>query len=142
MTHRGMEISRFNGIPTPDMNGIKGLTEPNEVLKVCVRAGPSARVSVSGVRGAGNGAERDGIAANIHIAQGVAGVERELARGKANRLFDQPAIKSYSLGIGFDLRSSRLQKAPRFGVQKIDANFFQNRQGGDMDGLKFVVTNC
>jgi hypothetical protein len=57
-------------------------------------------------------------------------------------LFDQPAIESDAFAIGFDLRSGRLQQASRFRVQEIDANFFENRQGGGVNGLEFVVTDC
>ena len=78
-----MEVDRLDGIARQEVDRVERLGQAQQVLVVDAVPDPPAAVEVGDIRRAADGPEGDPVAAQLDVALGIAGVERELATARS-----------------------------------------------------------
>ena len=92
-----MQIHRLDRVAPGQVDDVVALRQLHQVAKVLLVARAPAAVHVRAVGWAGNLGKNQVLAANVHIALGVARVQGEFGRAGFDGLQDQVAVKTHPL---------------------------------------------
>ena len=128
------DVHRLDHAAAGEVDGRRGVRELDEVVQVLQRAVAAAAIEVGDERRAAHRREHRCVAAEADAALGVARVQNEFLRRRAEQRAGQAAGNAHALAA--HVGAGVTPQAQRFGVAtEFDADFLEDRLGVRLDDL-------